>query len=117
MLVVGVTPTAATILLLSITVLAMFQHANVRTPRRLGYLIQRPESYTIHHGKGIHRFNYADLPVFDILFGTFRNPCDYEVETEFCPGASSRVTAMLLGRDVSRPTEERLGSELTANQL
>jgi sterol desaturase/sphingolipid hydroxylase (fatty acid hydroxylase superfamily) len=99
-LVVGVTPQTATILLLAITFLAIFQHANIRTPRWLGYLIQHPESHTIHHGRGIHRFNYADLPVFDMLFGTFRNPLDFEVETGFYAGASSRVMEMLLFKDV-----------------
>jgi len=101
-LVVGVTPQAATILLLSIAFLAIFQHANIRTPRWLGYLIQRPESHTIHHGKGIHHYNYADLPVFDMLFGTFRNPQGFEVETGFYPGASSRIVDMLLFRDLNR---------------
>jgi len=101
-LVVGVTPQAATILLLSILLLAVFQHANIRTPHWLGYLIQRPESHTIHHGKDIHHYNYADLPVFDMLFGTFRNPQGYEVETGFYPGASSCVVDMLLFRDLNR---------------
>jgi sterol desaturase/sphingolipid hydroxylase (fatty acid hydroxylase superfamily) len=101
-LVVGVTPQAATILLLSITFLAIFQHANIRTPRWLGYLIQRPESHTIHHGKGIHHYNYSDLPVFDMLFGTFRNPQGFEVETGFYPGASSRMADMLLFRDLNQ---------------
>ena len=101
-LVVGVTPQAATILLLSILFLAVFQHANIRTPHWLGYLIQRPESHTIHHGKDIHHYNYADLPVFDMLFGTFRNPQGYEVETGFYPGASSCVVDMLLFRDLNR---------------
>ncbi len=102
-LVVGVTPHAATILLLSITFLAMFQHANIRTPRWAGYFIQRPESHTILHGKGIHHYNYADLPVFDLLFGTFRNPRDYEVETGFYNSASGRVMDMLLFKDVYQP--------------
>lgn len=102
-LVVGVTPEAATVLLLIITFLGMFQHANVRTPRWLGYLVQRPESHTIHHGRGIHHYNYADLPVVDLLFGTFRNPRGFEVETGFYPGASHRVGEMLVFRDVSRP--------------
>jgi sterol desaturase/sphingolipid hydroxylase (fatty acid hydroxylase superfamily) len=104
--VVGVTPQAATILLLSITFLGMFQHANIRTPRWLGYLIQRPESHTIHHGKGLHRYNYADLPVFDMLFGTFRNPRGFEMETGFFSGASARVVDMLLFRDLNRRSDE-----------
>jgi len=102
-LLVGVTPEAATVILLTVTFLAIFQHANVRTPRWLGYIVQRPESHAIHHGRGVHRYNYADLPVFDMLFGTFRNPVGYTGESGFYDGASARVADMLLFRDVSRP--------------
>lgn len=99
----GVPAAAATITLLAITFLATFQHANVRTPRWLGYLVQRPEMHTVHHARGIHHHNYADLPVIDLLFGTFRNPAGYEHATGFWHGASARVGDMLLLRDVSRP--------------
>lgn len=109
-LVVGVNAQAATILVLAITFLGMFQHANVKTPRWLGYLIQRPESHTVHHGRGVHGFNYADLPVFDMVFGTFRNPEGYELETGFYDGASARVLDMVLFRDVSVPEEARSGA-------
>jgi sterol desaturase/sphingolipid hydroxylase (fatty acid hydroxylase superfamily) len=102
--IVGVPPQAATITLMTVTFLAMFQHANVRTPRWLGYLVQRPEMHTVHHARGIHRYNYSDLPVYDLLFGTFRNPAGYEHATGFWDGASARVVDMLLLRDVS---EER----------
>lgn len=102
-LLVGVTPAAATLILLTVTFLAIFQHANIRTPRWLGYIVQRPESHALHHGRGLHRDNYADLPVFDMLFGTFRNPVGYKGETGFYDGASARVADMLLFRDVSRP--------------
>jgi len=101
--VVGVDARAATILVLAITFLGAFQHANIKTPRWLGYLVQRPESHTVHHGRGVHYYNFADLPVFDMLFGTFRNPADFEMETGFYQGASARVADMLLFRDVSRP--------------
>lgn len=105
--VVGVGAEAATILVLAITFLGIFQHANIRTPRWLGYLIQRPESHTVHHGRGVHGYNYADLPVFDMIFGTFRNPAGYEMETGFYEGASARVLDMVLFRDVSEPGTAR----------
>jgi sterol desaturase/sphingolipid hydroxylase (fatty acid hydroxylase superfamily) len=97
---VGAGVTAA----LFLTFNAMFQHANISTPHWLGYLIQRPESHNIHHGRGIHRYNYADLPVLDLLFGTLRNPRTLEdTECGFYPGASRRLIDMLLGRDVAQP--------------
>jgi len=102
-LVVGITPQAATNILLITMFASFFQHANIRTPRWLGYILQRPESHTIHHGRGVHRYNYADLPVVDMLFGTFRNPRIFELPTGFYEGASSRVLEMLIFKDVSRP--------------
>jgi len=103
-LIVGIEPQAATIILLATTFITVFQHANIKTPRWLGYIVVRPESHTIHHGKGIHAYNYSDLPLYDMLFGTFLNPVGYEVETGFYHGASARVVDMLLCKDVSRPT-------------
>lgn len=106
-LVVGLTAEAATVVVLTVSFLAIFQHTNIRTPRWLGYLVQRPESHSIHHGRGIHRYNYADLPVFDMLFGTFRNAPSYAPATGFYDGASGRVADMLLLRDVSCPERPR----------
>ena len=99
--ILGLPPAAATITILAVTFLAIFQHANLRTPRWLGYFVQRPESHTIHHARGVHAKNYADLPVIDMLFGTFENPRGYEHATGFWNGASARVLDMLLWRDVS----------------
>jgi sterol desaturase/sphingolipid hydroxylase (fatty acid hydroxylase superfamily) len=100
----GFSAQAVTFILLVTNFQAIFQHANIKTPQWVGYIIQRPESHTFHHAKGIHKYNYSDLPVFDILFGTFKNPKDFEHETGFYHGASERIVDMLLARDVSEPT-------------
>jgi sterol desaturase/sphingolipid hydroxylase (fatty acid hydroxylase superfamily) len=102
-LIVGLNPQAITATLLITNFLSIFQHANIHTPRWLGYIVQRPESHTLHHAKNIHGSNYSDLPLFDILFGTFRNPLTYTHQTGFYTGASQRIKDMLLGRDVSVP--------------
>jgi len=101
--VVGLAPSAATALVLLLTFLAILQHLNVRTPRWLGYLVQRPESHSIHHARGIHTKNFADLPVMDLLFGTFDNPADFAPTQGFHDGASNRVAEMLAFKDVSEP--------------
>ena len=103
-LLVGIPPQAVTIFLLVVSFLGIFQHANIRTPQWLGYFIQRPESHSVHHGKNHHANNYADLPVFDMLFGTFKNPKTFVMETGFYPGASERIVDMILFKDVSEPT-------------
>jgi sterol desaturase/sphingolipid hydroxylase (fatty acid hydroxylase superfamily) len=94
-------------MLLTTNFLGMFQHANIKTPHWLGYIIQRPESHTIHHAQGIHRYNYSDLPIYDIIFGTFRNPNSFEHQTGFYHGASARVGDMLMFRDVSNSREQQ----------
>jgi sterol desaturase/sphingolipid hydroxylase (fatty acid hydroxylase superfamily) len=104
-LVIGITPEAAVLVLYATTFMGIFQHSNFRTPHWLGYFVQRPESHSAHHERGVHARNYSDLPLFDILFGTFHNPQDFVRETGFYDGASSRVAEMLAFRDVSKPRE------------
>jgi len=95
---------------LFLTFNAMFQHANIATPHWLGYLIQRPESHHVHHARGVHAYNYSDLPLWDMLFGTFRNPRNVEgLDCGFYKGASGRLVEMLVGKDVSQP-EPRISS-------
>ena len=94
---------------------AVFQHANIKTPHWLGYIVQRPESHRIHHGRDIHRYNYCDLPLWDIVFGTFRNPVDGGPELAgFADGASSRIPAMLIGMDVMNAGDTSSGQEPAA---
>ena len=50
----------------------MFYHSNLSTPRWVGYFIQRPEHHSIHHQYNVHHFNYGDIPIWDRIFGTFR---------------------------------------------
>jgi sterol desaturase/sphingolipid hydroxylase (fatty acid hydroxylase superfamily) len=102
-LIMGLSPGAVTLFLFSSLFLGIFQHCNVNTPRWLGYVIQRPESHTVHHARGLHYYNFCDLPVVDLLFGTFRNPSHYALETGFYPGASARIIDMLCLRDVTVP--------------
>ena len=99
-LIVGLSPQSTTLVLYVTTFLAIFQHTNIKTPQWLGYFIQRPESHSIHHQKGVHAYNYSDLPLFDIIFGTFKNPKNFAKKTGFYPGASSRIIDMLRFKDV-----------------
>ncbi|MFO0634469.1 MAG: sterol desaturase family protein [Nannocystaceae bacterium] len=100
--VLGVTPEAAAVAGFFGFLTALFDHINIRTPRWVGYLVQRPEAHTLHHHRGVHAYNYG-LPLWDMLFGTFRNPVRVEGPAGFWDGASTRVLPMLLGRDVSMP--------------
>lgn len=79
-----------------------FYHWNIRTPKKLGYLFQRPESHRIHHQYRYHTKNFADLPLWDLIFGTFQNGreasqtiCGYDDWKE------DRFEDMLAFRDVN----------------
>lgn len=82
-----------------------FYHSNIKTPHWLGYLIQRPESHRIHHQRN-KRYckNYSDLPIWDILGGTFENPRynskQTECETGFSDNLENKVIDMLKFKDV-----------------
>ena len=53
-----------------------FYHSNFKSPRWLKYFIQTPELHSVHHELDVHHYNYADLPIWDRLFGTYRDADD-----------------------------------------
>jgi len=97
--VLGLDPLAAAIIGYLAAFYGLFQHWNVRTPAWLGYLIQRPEAHCHHHELNVHAYNYADLPLWDIVFGTFKNPASFVGKVGFAARAS--FTKMLFGVDVN----------------
>ncbi|WP_129794113.1 sterol desaturase family protein [Sphingosinicella sp. CPCC 101087] len=97
----GISAEAAIFVAVAATFCSMFQHANIRTPRWIGYFVTRPESHSLHHERGVHARNYGDIPLFDILFGTFANPERFEGEAGFYDGGSKRIGAMLAGRPIA----------------
>jgi sterol desaturase/sphingolipid hydroxylase (fatty acid hydroxylase superfamily) len=99
--VVGVGPEACALAVLITGLAELFYHWNVRTPYWLGFLVQRPESHCVHHERGLHAYNYADLPLWDLLFGTLRNPRRWDARCGFGEEEEQRLGAMLAGRDVA----------------
>ena len=100
-LLLGLDPVAAALTGYIAAFYGYFQHMNIRTPQWLGYVIQRPEAHCIHHQRDVHAYNYGDLPIWDILFGTFRNPATFEGDAGFDQPASGRLGAMLAFADVN----------------
>ena len=77
-----------------------FYHANVKTPSWLRYLIQTPELHSIHHQLDVHQFNYSDLPIWDRLFGTYKDATAFVERCGFPEGAEARLGEMLAFKDV-----------------
>jgi len=108
---VGVTVEAAVIANAAVTFLSTLGHANLKTPRWLGYFIARPEMHALHHQRGVHRYNYCDIALWDMVFGTWRNPATFDEEVGLRDGATDRVGDLLLGRDVLADDDEPRDSE------
>jgi sterol desaturase/sphingolipid hydroxylase (fatty acid hydroxylase superfamily) len=100
--VLGVSPEAGAIAGFMGFLYAVIQHSNVRTPHFLGYILQRPEMHALHHERGVHAYNYGNFPMWDMMFGTYRNPETFPTQYGFWDGASSRIGSLLAGRDVGQ---------------
>lgn len=115
-LVVGLSIKAAAGALLLAGLIEIFFHWNIRTPYWLGYVIQRPESHCVHHQEGLHAYNYADIPIWDMLFGTFRNPRSWNEKCGMGQEVESQLVKMLCGIDLTpgKPMTESPPVNLTA---
>ena len=96
----GLSPLATMLLAYIGSFYGMFQHFNVRTPRLLGYLIQRPEAHCEHHRRGHHRYNYSDLPIWDWFAGSLRNPARFSGEVGFAAPLGEIIVPMLRGQSL-----------------
>src|SRR5215472_1285187 len=74
-------------------------HSNLRTPRWVGYFIQRPEHHSIHHQLDVHGFNYGDITWWDRLFGTFREADGFAARCGFPDNHEKNLGRMLLFHD------------------
>lgn len=95
----GVSGLSAGLSLVGVTLFNLIAHADQRTPWWLGFFTQRPEMHRLHHERGVHRSNYG-LPLWDLMFGTWRNPREAGVECGFVPEKEAQIGAMLMCRDV-----------------
>ena len=101
-LLLGATPEAAAVAGGLGFFIALFQHWNVATPRWIGLIIQRPEAHMLHHERDVHARNFGDMPVWDMLFGTYANPLRADVTVGFAPEAMRRWLAMIAFVDVNK---------------
>jgi sterol desaturase/sphingolipid hydroxylase (fatty acid hydroxylase superfamily) len=77
-----------------------FYHANFKSPRWLRWFVQTPELHSIHHQLDVHRYNFADLPLWDRLFGTYRDADAFASTCGFPRSNERHLGAMLAFRDV-----------------
>jgi sterol desaturase/sphingolipid hydroxylase (fatty acid hydroxylase superfamily) len=79
-----------------------FYHTNIRTPRWIGYVFQRPEMHRIHHQYDRHKNNYGDITWWDMLFGTYENPKDWVHTCGFDDEKEQQLLNMIACKDVHK---------------
>lgn len=77
-----------------------FYHSNIRTPKWMGYFIQRPEHHSVHHQLDVHKYNFGDLTIWDRLFGTFKEAESFAPACGFPGRNEERLVDMLCFKDV-----------------
>ena len=105
---IGCTPQAAALVTLATGLAEFFYHWNISTPRWLGPFFQRPESHRVHHQKNHHTNNYSDIPLWDIIFGTYQNPKEKIAECGYTASREDRFEDMLGFRDVHAKGSDKL---------
>jgi sterol desaturase/sphingolipid hydroxylase (fatty acid hydroxylase superfamily) len=96
----GLSTSAVGLCVLTTALAELIYHMNIKTPRLMGLFFQRPEMHRIHHQQGLHHYNYSDLPVWDMLFGTYRNPVVVDNKTGFPDNNENKVWALLKGQEL-----------------
>jgi sterol desaturase/sphingolipid hydroxylase (fatty acid hydroxylase superfamily) len=79
-----------------------FYHANVKTPKWIGYIFQRPEMHRIHHEYEKHNNNYGDIVWWDMLFGTYENTKEFNSTCGFDEENELKLLEMLQFKDVHK---------------
>ncbi len=77
-----------------------FYHANIKTHPWIRYIIQTPELHSVHHQLDVHKFNFSDFPVWDRLFGTYRDAVEFAPQCGFPRNNERMIFKILIFRDV-----------------
>jgi sterol desaturase/sphingolipid hydroxylase (fatty acid hydroxylase superfamily) len=77
-----------------------FYHSNFKSPPWLKYIIQTPELHSVHHQLDVHGYNYGDLPLWDRLFGTYRDADSFAPHCGFPRHNERHLARMLLFQNV-----------------
>ena len=77
-----------------------FYHSNFRSPKWLKYIIQTPELHSIHHKLNVHKYNFSDLPLWDKLFGKYKDTEKFSKKCGFPNNNERKIWKMLIFKDV-----------------
>ena len=98
----GLSPEAGGVYTLCTALGEFFYHTSVKTPRWVGYIFQRPEMHRIHHEYNKHKNNYGDIVWWDMIFGTYENPKNFDATCGFDEAKELKLKEMLAFTDVHK---------------
>lgn len=75
-------------------------HSNIRTPSWIRYFIQTPELHSIHHQIDVHKFNFGDIPIWDKMFGTYKDAVEFAPQCGFPNNNENKLGKILIFKDV-----------------
>lgn len=105
-LLLGCSVEAAAVITLATGIAELFYHWDVKTPVWMGPIFQRPDSHRVHHKRDHHTNNYSDIPLWDMLFGTYENPTETVERCGFSEEKEAAFTDMLAFKDVHLKSEK-----------
>ena len=77
-----------------------FYHANLKSPKWLRFFIQTPELHSIHHQLDVHNYNFGDIPLWDRLFGTYKDTTEFVEKCGFPKDKENKLWKMLTFKDI-----------------
>jgi len=77
-----------------------FYHGNYKSPKWLRFFIQTPELHSIHHQLDVHKYNFSDIPIWDRIFGTYKDTTEFSPQCGFPGSSEERIVDMLVFKDV-----------------
>jgi len=77
-----------------------FYHSNIRSPKWMKYFIQTPELHSIHHQLNVHKYNYSVLPLWDKMFGTYKDTHEFAKYCGFPRNNERKLWKMMIFKDV-----------------
>ncbi len=104
----GSPPETASITIALAGIAEIFYHSNIKTPYWLGYFFQRPEMHLVHHKLSWHHNNYSDLPIWDMIFGTYNNPKEFKSKCGFKDNRETRIWEMLRFVEVNEQSNKNM---------
>ena len=77
-----------------------FYHTNYKSPKWLRYFIQTPELHSVHHQYDVHNYNFSDIPIWDRIFGTYKDATNFTNRCGFPGKNENRLFEMLYFKNV-----------------